>query len=222
MDNDSGALILLIVLIVSAFLLFVIKLAQFVNRFNREKQCLLTEMNRAAESKSSGPQGPLLFCACEKNRAGCSSGRRDRGRPLLHIGHHAQDHQRLRAGVDHAVAVTGGAVVGHAGADGDGGAVIGAHALPGEKVHHLKAALVDMVADGAACGQGQDQNLSLLVLKFAHQGLPLTVLEMGNRNFGNGGKIQKHGVYSFVVFSTSIAESGPFGNGCAGKGAEKR
>lgn len=38
MDNDSGALILLIVLIVSAFLLFVIKLAQFVNRFNREKQ----------------------------------------------------------------------------------------------------------------------------------------------------------------------------------------
>ena len=66
MDNDSGALILLIVLIVSAFLLFVIKLAQFVNRFNREKQCLLTEMNRAAESKSSGPQGPLLFCACGK------------------------------------------------------------------------------------------------------------------------------------------------------------
>ena len=56
MDNDSGALILLIVLIVSAFLLIVIKLAQFVNRFNREKQCLLTEMNRAAESKSSGPQ----------------------------------------------------------------------------------------------------------------------------------------------------------------------
>ena len=37
MDNDSGALILLIVLIVSAFLLFVIKLAQFVNPFSREK-----------------------------------------------------------------------------------------------------------------------------------------------------------------------------------------
>ena len=31
MGNDSGALILLIVLIVSAFLLIVIKLAQFVN-----------------------------------------------------------------------------------------------------------------------------------------------------------------------------------------------
>ena len=37
MDNDSGALIRLIVLIVSAFLLFVIKLAQFVNPFSREK-----------------------------------------------------------------------------------------------------------------------------------------------------------------------------------------
>lgn len=49
MDNDSGALILLIVLIVSAFLLIVIKLAQFVNRFNREKQYLLTEMHRAAD-----------------------------------------------------------------------------------------------------------------------------------------------------------------------------
>ena len=49
MDNDSGALILLIVLIVSAFLLIVIKLAQFVNHFSREKQYLLTEMNRAAD-----------------------------------------------------------------------------------------------------------------------------------------------------------------------------
>ena len=49
MDNDSGALILLIVLIVSAFLLIVIKLAQFVNHFSREKQYLLTEINRAAD-----------------------------------------------------------------------------------------------------------------------------------------------------------------------------
>lgn len=48
MDNDSGALILLIVLIVSAFLLIVLKLAQFVNHFSREKQYLLTEMHRAA------------------------------------------------------------------------------------------------------------------------------------------------------------------------------
>lgn len=37
MGNDSGALMLLIVLIVSAFLLIVIKLAQFVNPFSREK-----------------------------------------------------------------------------------------------------------------------------------------------------------------------------------------
>ena len=49
MDNDSGALILLIVLIVSAFLLIVLKLAQFANHFSREKQYLLTEMHRAAD-----------------------------------------------------------------------------------------------------------------------------------------------------------------------------
>ena len=49
MDNDSGALILLIVLIISAFLLIVLKLAQFVNHFSREKQYLLTEINRVAD-----------------------------------------------------------------------------------------------------------------------------------------------------------------------------
>ena len=49
MGNNSGALILLIVLIVSAFLLIVLKLAQFVNHFNRKKQYLLTEMSRAAD-----------------------------------------------------------------------------------------------------------------------------------------------------------------------------
>lgn len=49
MDNNSGALILLIVLIVSAFLLIVLKLAQFVNHFSRKKQYLLTEMGRAAD-----------------------------------------------------------------------------------------------------------------------------------------------------------------------------
>ena len=51
MGNDSGALILLIVLIVSAFLLIVLKLAQFSNHFSREKQYLLTEMHRAADYK---------------------------------------------------------------------------------------------------------------------------------------------------------------------------
>ena len=49
MDNDSGALMLLIVLIVSAFLLILIRLAKFVNDFEREKQYLLTEMHRAAD-----------------------------------------------------------------------------------------------------------------------------------------------------------------------------
>ena len=49
MDNDSGALILLIVLIISAFLLIAIKLAQFVDHFRRKKRYLLTEMNRAAD-----------------------------------------------------------------------------------------------------------------------------------------------------------------------------
>lgn len=49
MDNNSGALILLIVLIVSAFLLIVLKLAQFANHFSRKKQYLLTEMSRAAD-----------------------------------------------------------------------------------------------------------------------------------------------------------------------------
>ena len=49
MDNDSGALILLFVLIVSAFLLIVLKLTQFVNHFSREKQYLLTQMPRTAD-----------------------------------------------------------------------------------------------------------------------------------------------------------------------------
>ena len=49
MGNDSGALILLIVLIVSAFLLILIRFAKFINDFEREKQYLLTEMHRAAD-----------------------------------------------------------------------------------------------------------------------------------------------------------------------------
>lgn len=49
MDNNSGALILLIVLIVSAFLLILIRFAKFINDFEREKQYLLTEMHRAAD-----------------------------------------------------------------------------------------------------------------------------------------------------------------------------
>ena len=49
MDNNSDVWILLIVLIVSAFLLIVLRLAQFVNHFRREKQYLLTEISRAED-----------------------------------------------------------------------------------------------------------------------------------------------------------------------------
>lgn len=73
MDNNSGALILLIVLIVSAFLLIVLKLAQFVNHFSRKKQYLLTEMHRtkhaAKEKRSDGlmhilAPSMLAICIC--------------------------------------------------------------------------------------------------------------------------------------------------------------
>lgn len=49
MDNNSGTLILWIVLIVSGFLLILIRLAKFVNDFGRKKQYLLNEMHRAAD-----------------------------------------------------------------------------------------------------------------------------------------------------------------------------
>ena len=49
MDNDRVALILLIVLIVSDFLLILIRLSKFGNDFGREKQYLLNEMRRAAD-----------------------------------------------------------------------------------------------------------------------------------------------------------------------------
>ena len=56
-------------------------------------------------------------------------------------------------------------------------------------MHHLKAILMDVMADGAACGQGQNQNFPLLVFKPAHQGLALAALEMGHGHFGDGRKI---------------------------------
>ena len=49
MDGDIGTMILLIVLIVSAFLLILIRFAKFINDFGREKQYLLNEMHRAAD-----------------------------------------------------------------------------------------------------------------------------------------------------------------------------
>ena len=50
MEIDSGALIILTVLIVSAFLLIVFKLAEFFSEFNRDTRYILAEMNRAADS----------------------------------------------------------------------------------------------------------------------------------------------------------------------------
>lgn len=50
MENDSGMIIILTVLIVSAFLLIVYKLAEFFTEFNRDTRYILLEMNRAADS----------------------------------------------------------------------------------------------------------------------------------------------------------------------------
>lgn len=110
----------------------------------------------------------------------------------LHIGHHAQDHQGFRPGIHHAVAVSGGAVMGHAGAYLHSLAVVGADAGAGEEVHHLEAALVDMGADGAAHGKGELQDLALAIFKFADQGLPMAALEMRDGYLGDGRKIEKH------------------------------
>lgn len=50
MENDSGMIIILTVLIVSAFLLIIYKLAEFFTEFNRDTRYILLEMNRAADS----------------------------------------------------------------------------------------------------------------------------------------------------------------------------
>ena len=50
MENDSGMIIILTVLIVSAFLLIIYKLAEFFTKFNRDTRYILSEMNRAADS----------------------------------------------------------------------------------------------------------------------------------------------------------------------------
>lgn len=51
MENDSGMIIILTVLIVSAFLLIAFKLAEFFIEFNRDTRYILTEMNRAGDYK---------------------------------------------------------------------------------------------------------------------------------------------------------------------------
>lgn len=70
MDNNSGALILLIVLIASAFLLIVLKLAQFVNHFSREKHA-------AKKKRSDGlmhilAPSMLAICTCAVCLCGAS------------------------------------------------------------------------------------------------------------------------------------------------------
>ena len=62
MDNNSGALILLIVLIASAFLLIVIKLAQFVNHFSRAKHA--TKEKRSDGLMHILAPAMLAICIC--------------------------------------------------------------------------------------------------------------------------------------------------------------
>ena len=62
MDNNSGALILLIVLIASAFLLIVLKLAQFVNHFSREKHA--TKEKRSDGLMHILAPAMLAICIC--------------------------------------------------------------------------------------------------------------------------------------------------------------
>ena len=62
MDNNSGALILLIVLIASAFLLIVLKLAQFVNHFSREKHA--TKEKRSDGLMHLLAPSMLAICIC--------------------------------------------------------------------------------------------------------------------------------------------------------------
>ena len=62
MDNNSGALILLIVLIASAFLLIVLKLAQFVNHFSHEKHA--TKEKRSDGLMHILAPSMLAICIC--------------------------------------------------------------------------------------------------------------------------------------------------------------
>lgn len=50
MENENGAVMPLIVLVVLAFLLLAIKFAEFIARFNRETKYIIMEINRATDS----------------------------------------------------------------------------------------------------------------------------------------------------------------------------
>lgn len=62
MGNKSGALILLIMLIVSAFVILMVKLAAYIRHFNGETRCIIMKMQRAADEKEYCYWHKMLRC----------------------------------------------------------------------------------------------------------------------------------------------------------------
>lgn len=62
MGNKSGALILLIMLIVSAFVILMVKLAAYIRHFNRETRRIIMKMQRAADEKEYCYWHKMLRC----------------------------------------------------------------------------------------------------------------------------------------------------------------
>ena len=62
MGNKSGALILLIMLIVSAFVILMVKLAAYIRHFNGETRRIIMKMQRAADEKEYCYWHKMLRC----------------------------------------------------------------------------------------------------------------------------------------------------------------
>ena len=62
MGNKSGALILLIMLIVSAFVILMVKLAAYIRHFNGETRRIIMKMQRAADAKEYCYWHKMLRC----------------------------------------------------------------------------------------------------------------------------------------------------------------
>lgn len=62
MENKSGALILLIMLIVSAFVILMVKLAAYIRQFNGETRRIIMKMQRAADEKEYCYWHKMLRC----------------------------------------------------------------------------------------------------------------------------------------------------------------
>lgn len=62
MENKSGALILLIMLIVSAFVILMVKLAAYIRQFNGETSRIIMKMQRAADEKEYCYWHKMLRC----------------------------------------------------------------------------------------------------------------------------------------------------------------